>query len=97
MCNAAGQLGLEEFEMVMREQMLNYTQSRLSATSEFWNVSDQDFTELGTLKQLLMEQISIKKEQEASTRNLENVLSLLQAARSDAGASGGRRARPTGP
>ncbi len=51
MCNAHGQLGVEEFEIAMREQMLNYTQSRLSATSELWNVSDQDFTELGTLKQ----------------------------------------------
>jgi hypothetical protein len=81
MCNPRGQLGVEEFEVVMREQILNYTQSRLSATSEFWNVSDQDFTELGTLKQLLMEQLSIKKELEATKRSLNGVLDLMQSAR----------------
>jgi hypothetical protein len=83
MCNAQGQLGVEEFEMVMREQILNYTMSRLSATSEFWNVSDQDFTELGTLKQLLMEQLSVKKELEATKRNLEGVLDHLRSIRND--------------
>jgi hypothetical protein len=86
MCNADGQLGVEEFEVVMREQILNYTQSRLSATSEFWNVSDQDFTELGTLKQLLMEQIGVKKELEATKRSLNGVLDLMQSARKHSGA-----------
>ena len=41
LCNDKGQLGPAEFERLMREQMLLYTQSRLSAASEFWNVSDQ--------------------------------------------------------
>ena len=41
LCNSRGQLGPAEFERVMREQMLYYTQSRLSAASEFWNTSDQ--------------------------------------------------------
>jgi hypothetical protein len=86
MCDAQGQLGVEEFEMVMREQILNYTMSRLSATSEYWSVSDQDFTELGTLKQLLMEQLSVKKELEATKRSLESVLGLLQSARKNSDA-----------
>jgi hypothetical protein len=41
LCNAIGSLGPAEFEAVMREQILLYTQSRLSSTSEFWDASEQ--------------------------------------------------------
>jgi hypothetical protein len=78
LCNAKGQLGPKEFEILMREQILNYTQSRMSAASEFWSVSDQDFTELGTLKQILMEQLSFKREQEQTRQDLKDILSHLE-------------------
>ena len=41
LCNADGNIGAAEFEAVLREQILLYTQSRLCSTSEFWNTSDQ--------------------------------------------------------
>jgi len=81
LCNANGHLGPQEFENVMREQILNYTQSRMSAASEFWSVSDQDFTELGTLKQILMEQLWIKQQQENTRLELKRVLNHLEHAK----------------
>jgi hypothetical protein len=47
-CNAEGKLGPEDFEKVMRDQMLRYTQGRLSTSSEFWNVTDADFAEVSS-------------------------------------------------
>ena len=82
LCNINGHLGALEFENVMREQILNYTQSRMSAASEFWSVSDQDFTELGTLKQILVEQLCIKKQQEKTMLELNRVMSHLESAKS---------------
>jgi hypothetical protein len=50
----------------MREQLRLYAQSRLSSTSEFWTTSDQDFTEVGALKQILVEQLGLRAEQEVN-------------------------------
>ena len=36
-----------------------FGQARLSSTSEFWVSSDQDFTEIGAIKQILTEQVSL--------------------------------------
>ncbi len=55
-------MSVEQFEVLMREQLKLYTQSRLSSMSEFWTISEQDFTTIGTLKHILMEQIKIKEE-----------------------------------
>ena len=53
---------VDAFEMLMREQLKLYTQSRLSSMSEFWTITEQEFTTIGTLKHILMEQINIKEE-----------------------------------
>ncbi len=53
---------MHQFEVLMREQLKLYTQSRLSSMSEFWTISEQEFTTIGTLKHILMEQIKIKEE-----------------------------------
>ncbi len=66
LCNESGRLGPFEFERVLREQLRLYAQSRLSSTSEFWTTSDQDFTEVGALKQILVEQLGLRAEQEVN-------------------------------
>mmetsp|Transcript_39664 Transcript_39664/g.105647 ORF Transcript_39664/g.105647 Transcript_39664/m.105647 type:complete len:93 (+) Transcript_39664:1600-1878(+) len=65
LCNTNGRIGMEQFEKIMREQLRLYTQGRLSATSEFWRVPDADFTEFGALKQILIEQLGMRTEQES--------------------------------
>ena len=55
-----GKMNVWDFEKLMRNQLKHYTQSRLSSMSEFWNISDKDFTTIGTLKHILLEQINIK-------------------------------------
>jgi hypothetical protein len=56
------QMSPHDFERLMREQLKLYTQSRLSSMSEFWAITEQDFTTIGALKYLLMEQIKLRKE-----------------------------------
>ena len=55
-----GKMKLDDFERMMRKQLKHYAQSRLSSMSEFWTITDKDFTTIGTLKHILMEQINIK-------------------------------------
>ena len=57
-----GKMTLEDFERLMRDQLKLYTQSRLSSMSEFWAITDKEFTTIGTLKHILMEQINIKQQ-----------------------------------
>ena len=57
----------------MRDQILNYTLSRLSATSEFWSVQDEDFTKLGTLKHILLEQLLMKRKFEEANEYLKRL------------------------
>ena len=77
LCNEQGHLGPKEFENVMREQIRLYTQQRLSSTSEFWAVSDEDFTELASIKQILLELLGARAEQEKASRQLEDILARL--------------------
>ena len=55
-----GQMKLDDFERMMRKQLKHYAQARLSSMSEFWTITEKDFTTIGTLKHILMEQINIK-------------------------------------
>jgi hypothetical protein len=55
-------MGVGAFERLMREQLKLYTQSRLSSMSEFWTTTEQEFTTIGTLKHILMEQIKIQEQ-----------------------------------
>ena len=45
-------------------QIRLYAQQRLSTTSEFWTVADEDFTELASMKQILTELVGARCEQE---------------------------------
>ena len=45
-------------------QIRLYAQQRLSTTSEFWTVADEDFTELASMKQILTELVGARSEQE---------------------------------
>ena len=49
-----GKMTLEDFERLMRDQLKLYTQSRLSSMSEFWAITDKEFTTIGTLKHILL-------------------------------------------
>ena len=44
-------------------QIRLYAQQRLSTTSEFWTVSDEEFTELACIKQILTELLGARAEQ----------------------------------
>ncbi len=52
----------KDFVKVMHEQLEAYIQSRLSSTSEYWIDSPQHYTTIGTLKHILMEQISNRQQ-----------------------------------
>jgi hypothetical protein len=52
----------KDFMKVMHEQLEAYIQSRLSSTSEYWIDSQQHYTTIGTLKHILMEQISNRQQ-----------------------------------
>jgi hypothetical protein len=48
----------------MRKQLEIYIQARLSSTSEYWPASQQQYTTLGPLKHVLMEQIRARTQME---------------------------------
>ena len=60
MCDANGNIGSVEFCNIMKRQIRYYTQQRLSenAFTKFKTPEDAEFTQLGALKLILLEQLS---------------------------------------
>ena len=88
LCNERKNLGPAQFEAVMREQLQLYMQARLSSTSELWNATDDEFTELGTLKQILLEQARV-------ARLLERIVKENEAAAAGGAGGGGNSPSPS--
>jgi hypothetical protein len=55
-------LDLAGFLRVMRAQLESYTQLRLSSMSETWAVTEADFSTIGALKHLLLQQARLARE-----------------------------------
>ena len=85
-----GHINEAEFEVLIREQMKLYTQSRLSSMSGAWSGSEADFNTLGALKHILLAQISARADQDLLHAKVERLLAKAEsspaAASGDAGA-----------
>jgi hypothetical protein len=59
MCDAAGNIGPEEFRAVMLKELRYYMQHRLTEEgfSEYRTQADTEFTTLGATKMILTEQV----------------------------------------
>jgi hypothetical protein len=57
MCLADGQLGPVEFEVVMRRQIKQVTQSKLALVGSARSAVDLEFMQFGALKMVLLEQV----------------------------------------
>ncbi len=85
----------QDFVNIMLEQLEAYIQARLSSSSEYWTVSQQQYTTLGPLKHVLMEQIrarNLAKTLLAEMADLKTGLVASPSARSQRG----RQSHPTG-
>ena len=80
MCDANGNIGSVEFCNIMKRQIRYYTQQRLSenAFTKFKTPEDAEFTQLGALKLILLEQLS-------HTSTLSNICAHLQGDRRGGG------------
>jgi hypothetical protein len=57
LCNAEGQLGLVEFEVVMKRQIKQLTQAKLALVGSMRSAEDLEFMQFGALKMVLLEQV----------------------------------------
>ena len=74
-----GTLGPEEFELVMREQLWLFTQTRLSTSSDAWLLDNPGFTLVGAVKQILADQAQLQRDMEGLREGLrEGLQGLLQ-------------------
>uniref|UniRef100_A0A7S0MVB5 EF-hand domain-containing protein n=2 Tax=Cryptomonas curvata TaxID=233186 RepID=A0A7S0MVB5_9CRYP len=89
LCDARGQLGLDEFERVMRRQIRHLAQSKLSLISHGdRSPAEVDFMQFGTLKMIFMEQTRAEDE---LRRTRELVLAALGVGGVGGSQAGSRR------
>ncbi len=69
----------QSFVNMMREQMNNYAQSRLSSKSEFWNDSPFAFNSIGPLKYLLLDLFRMKQQMDQAAADVTSTTSKQPA------------------
>jgi hypothetical protein len=79
-----GRVNEAEFEVLIRDQMKLYTQTRLSSMSEAWSGSEADFTTLGALKHILLAQISARADQDLLHAKVERLLAKAESSSASA-------------
>ncbi len=74
LCNAEGEIGIREFEAIMRKEMMSYLQTRLTDFSNFRTGEDIEFTHLGALKTILSEVLMLAEEQRTASKGMRDML-----------------------
>ena len=80
LCNAKGEIGILEFETIMRREVMSYLQTRLTDFSDFRTGEDMEFTHLGTLKTILSEVLVLVEEQRIAGRGIREMLGQMNPA-----------------
>jgi hypothetical protein len=79
LCNSKGEIGTQEFETIMRREVMSYLQTRLTDFSNFRTGEDIEFTHLGTLKTILSEVLVLAEVQHTANKDMQDVLGQIKA------------------
>jgi hypothetical protein len=74
LCNAKGEIGMREFEAIMRREVMSYLQTRLTDFSTFRTGEDMEFTQLGAIKTILSSVLVLAEEQRTANKDMRDML-----------------------
>ena len=79
LCNSNGEIGMREFEAIMRREVMSYLQTRLTDFSDFRTGEDIEFTHLGAVKTILSELLVLAEEQRVARKDMKDVLGQINS------------------